>query len=73
MTLHLSQREALTLIAALHAWQNELSYHTVEELRAYHPELRHHEPLSIEEVDRLLTRFRVAEVSVSIDGTRGGS
>ena len=32
MTLQLTARDAATLVAALHAWQNELSYHTVEEL-----------------------------------------
>ncbi len=32
MTLSLSKRDAATLVAALHAWQNELSYHTGEEL-----------------------------------------
>ena len=60
MTLHLTSRDAATLVAALHAWQNELSYHTVEELRAYHAELRDHEPLSIAEVDGLLWRLAAA-------------
>ena len=32
MTLHLTSRDAATLVAALHAWQNELSYQTVDEL-----------------------------------------
>ncbi len=32
MTLHLTRRDAATLVAALHAWQNELSYQTVDEL-----------------------------------------
>lgn len=73
MRLHLTQREVLTLVAALHAWQNELNYHTVEELRDYHRELKHHQPLNIEEVDRLLTRLGVRGASVSIDGTRGDS
>ena len=44
MTVHLTPRAVATLVAALHAWQNELSYHTVEELRDYHPELSGHEP-----------------------------
>ena len=60
MTLHLTSRDAATLVAALHAWQNELSYHTVEELRAYHAELRDHDPLSIEEVGGLLWRLAAA-------------
>ena len=29
----LTEREAATLRAALHCWQNELSYYTTEELR----------------------------------------
>ena len=60
MTLHLSRRDVPTLVAALHCWQNELSYYTVEELRDYHPELRGHEPLSIEEVDGLLAQLQAA-------------
>ncbi len=60
MTLDLTPRDVPTLVAALHAWQNELSYYTVEELRDYHPELRGHEPLTIEEVDRLLAQLQAA-------------
>ena len=60
MTLHLSRRDVPTLVAALHAWQNELSYYTVEELREYHTELCGHEPLSIEEVDGLLAQLQAA-------------
>ena len=60
MTLDLTPRDVPTLVAALHAWQNELSYHTVRELRAYHPELCGHEPLSIEEVDGLLAQLQAA-------------
>ena len=60
MTLHLSERDVATLVAALHAWQNELGYHTVEELRDYHPELSGHEPLTIEEVEGLLSRLQPA-------------
>ena len=81
MTLHLSRRDVPTLVAALHAWQNELSYYTVDELRDYHPELCGHEPLSIEEVDGLLARLRapqqeasnasVSSVSVSTVSTEG--
>ena len=57
MTLPLTRREALTLVAALHAWQNELSYYTVEELRDYYPDLDP-DPLTMEEVDGLLARLR---------------
>jgi len=57
MTVHLTPRAVATLVAALHAWQNELSYHTVEELRDYHPELCGHEPLSVDEVEGLLTQL----------------
>ncbi len=60
MTLDLTPRNVPTLVAALHAWQNELSYHTVRELRTYHPELCGHEPLSIEEVDGLLAQLQAA-------------
>ena len=60
MTLHLTSRDVKTLVAALHAWQNELSYHTVEELAEWHPELTGHDPLSIEEVAGLLRRLAAA-------------
>ena len=60
MTLSLSKRDAVTLVAALHAWQNELSYHTGEELAQWHPELQDHKPLTIEEVDGLLARLQAA-------------
>ena len=53
----LTDREAATLRAVLHCWQNELSYYTVEELRDYYPDLRDHEPLSIEEFENLVTRL----------------
>ena len=66
MTLHLSKRDIPTLVAALHAWQNELSYHTVEELAEWHPELTGHEPLSIAEVEGLLTRLQA--VAPPIEG-----
>ncbi len=83
MTLHLTSRDAATLVAALHAWQNELSYHTVEELRGWHPQLRDHEPLTIEEVDGLLWRLYAAAAppieaekstvsTVSTVSTKGG-
>ena len=61
MTLHLTKRDAATLVAALHAWQNELSFYTVEELAEWHPELRDHEPLSIGEVEGLLARLAAIE------------
>ncbi len=61
MTLHLTRRDAATLVAALHAWQNELSYHTVEELAEWHPELTGHEPLTDAEVDGLLWRLYAAD------------
>ena len=53
-------RDMPTLVAALHAWQNELSYHTAEELAAWHPELTGHAPLSIAEVGGLLRRLAAA-------------
>jgi hypothetical protein len=31
-----SARERSTLLAALHAWMNELGYHTREELQSYY-------------------------------------
>ena len=75
MTLHLTPRALATLVAALHCWQNELGYHSTSELRAYHPELCGHEPLSIEEVDGLLALLQTgsgeataSSVSVSTEG-----
>ena len=75
----LSRRDAATLVAALHAWQNELSYYTIEELRD-------HEPLTIEEVEALLARLQAGGVpqeagestvsavsTVSTNGPGGGS
>ncbi len=59
MTLHLTERERATLVVALRAWQNELSYYTTEELRDYYPALKGRQPLSIAEVDRLLARLGV--------------
>ncbi len=67
MTLHLTRRDAATLVAALHAWQNELSYHTVEELAEWHPELRDHAPLSIAEVDGLLWRLYAADSPIEAE------
>ena len=66
MTLHLTRRDAATLVAALHAWQNELSYHTGEELAQWHPELRDHKPLSIKEGEGLLPRLQA--VAPPIEG-----
>ncbi len=60
MTLHLSEREAATLVVALRAWQNELSYYTTEELRDYYPDLQAVEPLSIAEVERLLAQLQAS-------------
>ena len=83
MTLTLSLRDAATLVVALHAWQNELSYHTIEELAQWHPLLRDYEPLTIEEVGGLLWRLAAAAShiedaestvsTVSTQGTGGAS
>jgi hypothetical protein len=56
--LILSERERRTVLAALHAWTNELGYHTREELRSYHPSLGP-EPLTVEEVETLILRLTV--------------
>ena len=56
----LTEQERATLRAALHCWQNELSYYTTEELRDYYPDLRGDVPLSIDEVERLLARLQAA-------------
>ena len=75
----LTEREAATLRAALHCWQNELSYYTTEELQDYYPDLRGRAPLSISEVESLLVRLQAAHggseatvSSVSVS-TGGGS
>ena len=77
--MNLTEQELATLRAALHCWQNELSYYTTEELRDYYSDLRGHVPLSIDEVERLLAQLEpapgsgeatVSSVSVS---TGGGS
>jgi hypothetical protein len=52
----LSSRERRTLLAALHAWMNELGYHTREELQSYYPSLGP-EPLTVEEVEALVARL----------------
>ena len=78
----LTEREAATLRAALHCWQNELSYFTTEELRDYYPDLQGIEPLTVAEVERLLARLQAAAPpqegseatvsSVSTVSTEGG-
>ncbi len=74
----LTEQELATLRAALHCWQNELSYYTTEELQDYYPDLRGHVPLSIDEVERLLARLQVAhgsgEATVSsVKASAGGA
>ena len=68
----LTEQELATLRAALHCWQNELSYFMTEELQDYYPDLRGHEPLSIDEVEALLARLQAAygsgEPTASTDG-----
>ena len=54
----LTEREAATLRAALHCWQNELGYLTTEELQGYYPDLRGIEPLTVAEVDGLFARLQ---------------
>ena len=56
----LTDQERATLRAALHCWQNELGCYTTEELREYYPDLRDAEPLTIDEVERLLARLERA-------------
>ena len=74
----LTEREAATLRAALHCWQNELSYYTTEELQDYYPDLQGIEPLSIAQVDELLAQLQatpggsVATVS-SVRPSAGGA
>jgi hypothetical protein len=52
----LSPRERRTVLAALHAWRNELGYHTREELQSYYPSLGP-EPLTLAEVEALILRL----------------
>ncbi len=59
----LTERETATLGAALHCWQNELRYYTTEELRDYYLDLQGIEPLSIDEVERLLAQLQAAHGS----------
>lgn len=51
----LSERERRTVLAALHAWINELGYHTREELQSYYPSLGP-EPLTVADVEALILR-----------------
>ena len=57
----LTPRELATLRAALHCWQNELSYYTREELQTYYPDLKGIEPLSLDAVDMLIQKMARAE------------
>jgi hypothetical protein len=52
----LSLRERRTLLAALRCWQNELGFHSTEELQAAYPDLGS-EPLTVEEVEALILRL----------------
>ena len=52
-----TERELATLKAALHCWQNELSYYTTEELRSYYPDLTNEEPLTDEQITALWLRI----------------
>jgi hypothetical protein len=52
----LSPRERRTLLAALHAWLNELGFHSTDELQHYYPDLGS-EPLTRDEVEALLVRL----------------
>lgn len=52
-----TEQERATLRAALHCWQNELSYYTPEELRSYYPDLAKEEPLTDEQVTALWLRM----------------
>ena len=73
MTLHLTPRQRATLTVALRAWQNELSYHTVNELRDYYPGLWGHQPLSVDEVDGLLAQLRTDGVHEAAAGSVSSS
>lgn len=52
----LSERERRTLLAALRSWQNELGFHSTEELQAAYPDLGP-EPLTAGEVETLIGRL----------------
>ena len=68
----LTERERATLVVALRVWQNELSYYTLSELREYYPALWDHEPLSIDEVERLLARVREGAAGTVRPSAGGG-
>ena len=57
----LTGRELATIRAALHCWQNELSYYTTEELQTYYPDLKGIEPLSLDALDTLIQKMVRAE------------
>ena len=52
----LSPRERKTLLAALQCWQNELGFHSTEELQSYYPSLGS-DPLTVAEVEALILRL----------------
>ncbi len=57
----LAAAELTTIILGLRVWQNELGYHSLRELRHYHPELKREEPLTIEEIDALVARLEASD------------
>ena len=52
----LSERERRTLLAALHAWMNELGFYSTGELQAAYPDLGPG-PLTVAEVEALILRL----------------
>lgn len=58
--MKLSKREARTLLAALRCWQNEMSYHCVEETLQYFSDfdVKKADPLNYDEVCALLRRVK---------------
>jgi hypothetical protein len=52
----LSERERRTVLAALRCWQNELGFHSTEELQAAYADLGA-EPLTLDEVEALILRL----------------
>jgi len=55
MNAVLTTRERQTVVAALHLWQNELGFHSIEELRE-HYELDE-DPLEADEIESLILRL----------------
>ena len=53
----MNRRELITIVVALRCWQNELEYHSIEELTEFHPELKRETPLAIDEIDALVARL----------------